>query len=197
MGKESPSPQNGKVPSDAVLDRDAVAPGRQRPEEILASTLSSTPHPEATDGWSERGRRIFLLTMAAAGALLVVAGLLVTNGLAPRSGTPAPVQTSPGNAVADQLLQSSSAGEAATTPPGSAPLALPLPAAPATRTATTAPPSSPAPVAANAPIANPTGATPAPASPSPSSTTIPFGGLVTKGLQAAQIGVPCQVVGGL
>ena len=198
MGKESPSPQNGEVPSgtalthDAALTRDASAPGRQRPEEILASTLSAASHPEVTDGWSERGKRIFLLSLAAAGVILVIAGLLVTNELAPRSGTPAPLRTGSGNGVPDHLLPASTNGEAATTTPASAPLALPLPASPATRPATTvAATPSPTAVGATTPAATTSnGATPAPASPSPT-TTVPCGGLVTRGLQAAQIQLPC------
>jgi hypothetical protein len=193
MGKESPSPQNGEVPSGTALTRDAAASGRQRPEEILASTLSAAPHPEVTDGWSERGRRMFLLSLAAAGVILVIAGLLVTNELAPRSGTPAPVQTGPGKGVPDQLLQASTNGDAPPTPPASAPLALPLPASPATRPATTVAGPSPTPVAVTTPATTTNkGATPAPASPSPApTTTVPCGGLVTRGLQAAQIQLPC------
>src|SRR6266576_1265766 len=107
MGKVSPSAQNDEVASDTAVSRDAaishgavpsngaVPTSRQRPEDILAHTLSATAHPEATDGWSSRGRRIFLIAMAAAGVLLVVAGLLVTSELAPGTGSPAPVQTGP------------------------------------------------------------------------------------------------------
>src|SRR5437764_8382708 len=107
MGKGPSSPQNGEV-ADAVLSRDAGASSRQRPEEILAQTLSAAPHPEATDGWSARGRRIFLIAMAVAGVVLVVAGLLVTKELAPGPGRPTPLESGPGNGgLADQLLQSS------------------------------------------------------------------------------------------
>src|SRR3954452_18997720 len=113
MGKGSPSPQNGEVASPP---RDVLTPARQRPEEILAQTLSAPPHPEATDGWSARGRRIFLVAMAAAGVLLVVAGLLVSKQLAPGPGNPAPLETGPGNGLADQLLQTS-AGDQGGGPP--------------------------------------------------------------------------------
>src|SRR5205085_3511255 len=54
---------NGEVPSDTALSHGAAAPGRQRPEEILAQTLSAPSHPEATDGWSSRGRRLFLIAL--------------------------------------------------------------------------------------------------------------------------------------
>src|SRR5947209_18306523 len=90
-----------------------VGPARQRPEEILAQTLTATSHPEATDGWSSRGRRIFLIAMAAAGVVLVVAGLLVTKQLAPRTGNPAPLETGPGNGLAGQLLQQSAGDQTA------------------------------------------------------------------------------------
>ena len=94
MGKGPPSPQNGEVP---------VVPSRQRPEEILAQTLGAAPRPGVTDGWSSQGRRIFLIVMAAAGIVLVIAGLLVTKELAPGPGSPAPLETGPGNGLAGQL----------------------------------------------------------------------------------------------
>src|SRR2546423_7148256 len=120
MGKEPSSPQNGEV-ADAVMSRDAGASSRQRPEEILAQTLSAAPHPEATDGWSSRGRRIFLIAMAVAGVILVVAGLLVTKELAPGPGRPTPLESGPGNGLADQLLQSSAGSE---QPPSTAQAAV-------------------------------------------------------------------------
>ena len=107
MGKSPRSPQNGEVPRHAALTENAATPARQRPEEILAQTLSAPPHPEATDEWSARGRRIFLIAMAVAGVVLVVAGLLVTKELAPGPGHPTPVESGPGNGLASQLLQSS------------------------------------------------------------------------------------------
>src|SRR5437588_12504697 len=120
MGKSPRSPQNGEVPSELA------APARQRPEDILAQTLSAPPHPEATDGWSSRGRRIFLVAMAVAGVLLVVAGLLVTNELAPGTGSPAPVQTGPGSGLANQLLETSS-GDQGGGPAPSSNIAIPIP----------------------------------------------------------------------
>src|SRR2546423_4120764 len=96
MGRGSRSPQNDEVPS--------AAPVRQRPEEILAQTLTAPPHPEATDGWSSRGRRIFLIAMAVAGVLLAVAGLLVTNEPPPGSRSPTPVQTSAASGSGERPL---------------------------------------------------------------------------------------------
>ena len=80
MGKGPRFAQNGEVATDAVtahdavVSRDAAAPGRQRPEEILAQTLTGPAHPEASDGWSPRGRRVFLIALAVAGVVLLVAG---------------------------------------------------------------------------------------------------------------------------
>jgi hypothetical protein len=125
MGKNHGSAQNGEVPSAPP------ATNRQRPEEILAQTLSAAPHPEATEGWSERGRRIFLIAMAAAGVVLVVAGLLVTKQLAPGPGNPRPLETGPGNDLASQLLQSTGSEQPAA--PGSATINIPLPSTPTTR----------------------------------------------------------------
>jgi hypothetical protein len=200
MAKGSPSPQNGEVP---VFPPDAAAPSRQRPEEILASTLTVAPHPEATDGWSARGRRIFLIAMAAAGVILVVVGLLVTNKLAPGAGTPAPVQTGPNGGLTDQLLRSGSE-EAPPTPAASTPLALPLPSTPTTAAAKAgAPSTAPVTPAVPAPSANTSapGATPAPApssSPLPTpTTTIPCAGLLGQTIQQAQIPIPCSASGAL
>jgi hypothetical protein len=189
-----------------VFPPDAAAPSRQRPEEILASTLTAAPHPEATDGWSQRGRRIFLIAMAAAGVVLVVVGLLVTKELAPGTGTPAPLQPGSSGGLGDQLLRSGGA-ETPTTSAAGTPLALPLPSTPTTSSAarvgggtpSTAPATSPAP-AANT-TANGTGATPAPSSPSSPSplptTTIPCAGLLGQTIQQAQIPIPCSATGAL
>src|SRR5947209_10757912 len=133
MGKGPSSPQNGEV-ADAVLSRDAGASSRQRPEEILAQTLSAPPHPEATDEWSARGRRIFLIAMAVAGVVLVVAGLLVTKELAPGPGHPTPVESGPGNGLASQLLQSSAGDQPPATAQAAAVGGI-LPATPTTRPA--------------------------------------------------------------
>jgi hypothetical protein len=182
MGKTARSPQNGKVPSETVA--------RQRPEEILAQTLSPAPHPEATDGWSARGRRIFLVAMAVAGVLLVVAGLLVSKELAPGPGNPAPLETGPGNGLADQLLQSSTE-PGPSTPSASTPIALPLPATPSTRATGTV---SPSPTPGTVPPPNPT-TNPRPQSTTPPpapTTTIPCGGLLGQGLQQTQIPLPCR-----
>ena len=111
MGKRPRSPQNGEVPNGTV------APGRQRPEEILAQTLRAPRHLEATDGWSTRGRRLFLVALALAGAILLAAGLLVTGELSPGPAQPKPLSTGPGNGVADQLLRPI-IDEGTTTPPG-------------------------------------------------------------------------------
>jgi hypothetical protein len=193
MGKRPTSAQNGEVPSDAAVRRDQAAPGRQRPEEILAHTLSAPPHPEVTDGWSARGRHIFLAAMAVAGVVLVVAGLLVTKQLAPGTGRPAPVQTGPGNGLAGQLLQTSE-GDQSASPPGSTPLALPLPSTPTTRPAK-ASAASPNPVTTAGPSALPTptpqqqttATTPAPLAPT---TTLPCTGLLGQTVQ--QIQLPCR-----
>jgi hypothetical protein len=197
MGKGSPSPQNGEVP---VFPPDAPAPSRQRPEEILASTLTAAPHPEATDGWSARGRRIFLIAMAAAGVILVVVGLLVTKELAPGAGTPAPVRTGPNGGLTDQLLRSGGE-EAPPTPAASTPLALPLPSTPTTPAAKAgAPSTSPVTPALPASNANATGATaPAPSSSPPPgpTTTIPCAGLLGQTIQQAQIPLPCSTTGAL
>ena len=201
MCKRPRSPQNGEVPGDAAL-RDPRAtdggtpPTRQRPEDILAQTLSAPARPGSGDGWSSQGRRIFLICMAVAGVVLVVAGLLVTNELAPGPSNPAPLQTGPGNGLADQLLQSD-AEQSPPTPSASAPLPLPLPPA-STATShsqrtdasdpTTAPGLGPVPsnVAANdrptpttVPSRNPT-------------TTLPCQGLVGQTLQQSQL-LPCKL----
>src|SRR5436305_2030413 len=121
---------------DAAVERVAatVPAGRLgQPSDIadaclfLASDLSAFTtgaNPEATDGWSSRGRRIFLIAMAVAGVLLVVAGLLVTNELAPGSGSPTPVQTGGASGLANQLLETSSANQA---PASSSDIAIPIP----------------------------------------------------------------------
>jgi hypothetical protein len=195
MGKRPSSPQNGEVPS--ALSHDAVAPARQRPEEILAQTLSAAPHPEATDGWSSRGRRIFLVAMAVAGVILVVAGLLVTKELAPGPGRPTPLESGPGNGLADQLLQSS----AGVQPPAPADAQARdvvrglLPATPTTRPAREGATSSPGAVSPALPTqpSGSTQSTPGTTVPPPSpTTTVPCGGLLGPGLQQAQIPLPCR-----
>jgi hypothetical protein len=201
MGKGPPFAQNDEVASDLVA-RDTAAPGeatartealssRQRPEEILAQTLSRSPHPEATDGWAAQRRRIFLIAMAAAGVILVVAGLLVTRELAPGTGRPAPVETGPGTGLANQLLETS-AGSQTGGPPPSTDIAIPIPSTPTTRPARAVGGASPSPIASLAPTAQPNAQQPTTATTQPPSptTTVPCGGLIGQGLQ--QIQLPCQ-----
>jgi hypothetical protein len=184
MGKNHGSAQNGEVPSAPP------ATNRQRPEEILAQTLSAAPHPEATEGWSERGRRIFLIAMAAAGVVLVVAGLLVTKQLAPGPGNPAPLESGPGNGLADQLLHNEQPA-----PPAPATINIPLPTTQTTRPSKGAqsltplsPPVLTAPAApSQSAAATPTTAPPQTQSPS---TTLPCG-LLGQSLQQAQLPIPC------
>jgi len=196
MGKGPPTAQNDEVPSDteargvATSPTNAVAPSRQRPEEILAQTLSASPHPEATDGWSQRGRRIFLIAMAAAGVILVVAGLLVTKELAPGPGRPAPLETGPGNGLANQLLQSAGDQGVGPQPSGNIAIPLPLPSTPTTRPAgTTGLSSSPTPPAPGRTSDTRTTTPPSTQPPSPT-TTIPCSGLLGQSLQ--QIQLPCN-----
>jgi hypothetical protein len=176
-----------------VARSDVTTPVRQRPEDILAQTLSSAPHPEATDEWSARGRRIFLAAMAAAGVLLVVAGLLVTKELAPGAGNPAPLETGPGNGLADQLFRSG--GETVpTTPAASNPIALPLPTTASARPARIGAPS-PTPVASAVGTPQPNNGTDQATAPNPPpapTTTIPCGGILGQSLQQAQIPLPCR-----
>lgn len=189
MGKRPRSAQNGEVANDAVLSHDAAAPGRQRPEEILAQTLTAPRHVEATDAWSARGRRLFLVALALAGAILVAAGLLITGELGPGPGQSSPLSTGPGNGVADQLLRPITQ-EATTATTASA--ALPLPA-----TATTHPAGGSTP--RQLPGVTPTPVTTVPNSPPPTTppqqqsptTTLPCG-LLGQGLQSAQVPLPCQ-----
>jgi len=204
MCKRSRSPQNGEVAGDAALRdvgavEETAAPSRQRPEEILAQTLSGPGRQETADGWSAKGRRVFLLCMAVAGVVLVVAGLLVTKELAPRPGNPAPLETGPGNGVADQLLRSSS-GEEPPPAPSSASAPLPLPLAPApTSGPTRSNVLAPSPVATDAP-GQATGGTTGPttptttAPPSPT-TTLPCSGVIGQTLQQSQL-LPCRLGSG-
>src|SRR5438094_261554 len=211
MGKGASSAQNDEVASDTAVSHDAafspdtassndtasthdaVPPSRQRPEEILAQTLSATAHPEATDGWSSRGRRIFLIAMAAAGVLLVLAGLLVTNELAPGTGSPAPVQTGPGSGLTNQLLETSSGGQGGGPGPSSD-IAIPIPATPTTRPSKTLAPS-PGPVPPQAPYNQPPNntqpTTPPTTQPSSPTTTLPCSGLLGQGIQQA-VPLPCN-----
>jgi len=165
---------------------------RQRPEEILAQTLSAPPHPEATDGWSARGRRLFLIAMAAAGVILVVAGLLVTKQLAPGPGNPQPLETGPGTGLANQLLQSSVGDQPPSTVAPS--INIPLPSTPTTLPArptdgTSAQLAVPGAPASSTPANSGTthGGTPPTTAP-PTPTTIPTCGLLGQGL--ASTGLP-------
>jgi hypothetical protein len=172
-----------------------AAPVRQRPEEILAQTLTAPLHPEATDGWSSRGRRIFLIAMAVAGVLLVVAGLLVTKELAPGPGNPAPLETGPGNGLADQLLKSG--GEAPpSTQSANGAIALPLPVTPATRPAAVVGAThTPAQAPSTAPLVKDS-TTPTTTAPHPTTTTVPCAGLIGQSLQSTQL-LPCSAGTGL
>ena len=169
-----------------------MPPSRQRPEEILAHTLSATAHPEATDGWSSRGRRIFLIAMAVAGVLLVVAGLLVTNELAPGTGSPAPVQTGPGSGLANQLLETSNSDQGGGPAPSSN-IAIPIPSTPTTSLPKTVGPSPgpvpPQPTNNQPPTTQPT--TPTTTRPPSPTTTLPCSGLLGQGIQQA-VPLPCQ-----
>ncbi len=182
MGKRPRSPQNGEVPSGTV------APGRQRPEEILAQTLSAPLHPEATDGWSPRGRRLFLVALALAGAILLVAGLLLTGELSPGPGQPKPVQTGPGNGVFDQLLRPVT--DETTTAPAAA-AQLPLPATPTSRPAAGTTPRQPPGVSPTPVTTTRDTYTTTPTTVPRSTTTLPCG-ILGQGLQSAQVPIPCQ-----
>lgn len=182
MGRASRSPQNDEVPS--------AAPVRQRPEEILAQTLTAPPHPEATDEWSSRGRRVFLIVMAVAGVLLVVAGLLVTKELAPGPGNPAPLETGPGNGLAGQLLKPGEEAPPSTQSPSGV-IALPLSVTPTTRSASGGPNQSPGEGPSTAPLVK-DGTTPTPTTvPRSTTTTVPCAGLIGQSLQSTQL-LPCR-----
>jgi hypothetical protein len=117
MGKHSRSPQNGEVPQDSPP---AV---RLRPEEILAKTFSVPFPTEANEGWSPRARRLFLVALAVAGAVLVLSGLLLTGELGSGPGTPQPLGTGPditapgGGLLSPLVDQPGAATPPATTPP--------------------------------------------------------------------------------
>ena len=187
MGRGRRSPQNDEVPS--------AAPVRQRPEEILAQTLTAPPHPEATDEWSSRGRRIFLVAMAVAGVLLVVAGLLVTKELAPGQGNPAPLETGPGNGLAGQLLKPGADQPASTqTTDGvfagtlsPSPTARPAAGLGASQTPAAAPSTAPS-------VKDST--TPTTTKPQTTTTTLPCAGLIGQSLQDTQL-LPCRAGTGL
>jgi len=157
------------------------------PRRFLAQTLSAPRHLEATDAWSARGRRLFLVALALAGAILLAAGLLITGELGPGAGQPSPLSTGPGNGVADQLLRPvTQEGTTATT----AGAALSLPATATTRPAGGSTPSqlpgvTPTPVT-TAPTIKTTQSTTPPPSPT---TTLPCG-ILGQGLQSAQVPLP-------
>jgi len=187
MGRDSRSPQNDEVPT--------AAPVRQRPEEILAQTLAAPRHPEATDGWSPQGRRIFLVAMAVAGVLLVVAGLLVTKELAPGPGTPAPLETGPGTGLAGQLLKPG-ADEPPSTQSSNSVIALPLTTTPTARPVSSAAPNqTPAQIPSTAPLVKDS-PTPTTTVPQPTTTTLPCAGLIGQSLQSTQL-LPCRAGTGL
>jgi hypothetical protein len=177
MGKALHSRQNGKVPPDFPR---AV---RLRPEEILAQTLTIALPAETTDGWSPKGRRLFLAALAVAGVLLVVTGLVLTGELGPGPGRPQPVATGPdAGGLGSGLL-----GPIA-TPAGGPPISTATP--PSTiRTAAPAvtPATRPAPGAVETPTTQATRPAPPPPPPpsgSPTSTTLPCNLLGAQGLSA-------------
>src|SRR5438309_5578165 len=93
MGKRLASPQNGEVAGDYENG------ARRRPEEIVADAFAEHVPVKATDGWSVRSRRTVLLAMAAAGAVMVVAGLVLTSGLGPSPASPRPLESGPDASV--------------------------------------------------------------------------------------------------
>jgi len=125
--------------------------------------------------------------MAAAGVILLVAGLLVSKQLAPGQGRPTPLETGPGNGLANQLLQSSGGDQPAPTAVPS--INIPIPSAP---TAHPAPGSeqpsaqvvTPSPSTDNNTTVNTTPPTTTPHS----TTTLPCG-LLNQGLQSAGLPV--------
>ncbi|MBV8234612.1 MAG: hypothetical protein JO075_02810 [Acidimicrobiia bacterium] len=181
------------MPTKTALPQTTAPPPRQRPEEILAQTLSGPAHPSPSDGWSPRGRGMFLLAMAVAGVLLVIAGLLVTKSLAPGPGNGKPLETGPGDGVAGQLLQTSGAGQPpSTAAPG---INIPLTPTPAAHSAQAPGPAAPAPAPAasaspSAPADNTTHATTPPTTTPPPhpTTTLPCGLL---GQSVSQVLFPC------
>ena len=197
MGKGPRFAQNGEVATDAVtahdavVSRDAAAPGRQRPEEILAQTLTGPAHPEASDGWSPRGRRVFLIALAVAGVVLLVAGLLITSELGPGPGQLTPLESVPGNGLADQLLRPVTE-QGSTTPPAS--IGLPLPVTPTTvpsaRSQRGQAPNAVTPDSAPT-VDNSHSSTPTTTASTSPTTTLPCNPL-SQGLQQAQLPLPCR-----
>src|SRR5205823_8032450 len=106
-------------------------------------------------GWSVRSRRTILLVMAAAGAVMVSAGLVLTGGLGPGPGRPRPIQAGPeASVLAQSLLRPLAEQQDITTPSTAA--ASPLPTAPSS---TVRP--------GETPVAPPATPGPAPAGPQP------------------------------
>jgi hypothetical protein len=131
--------------------------------------------------------------MAAAGVVLVIAGLLVSKQLAPGPGNPTPLESGPGNGLASQLLQSTGAEQPAVPAPGTI-NNIPLPSTPTTRPSKGASQasSSLSPAFATAPsdqTQTTTATTTATTTPTTTPTTLPCG-LLGQGLQQAQI-LPC------
>ena len=185
MGKTPRSPQNDKVPEDTER-----AP-RLRPEEILAQTFATHVPLQSSDGWSPKGRRLFLAAMALAGALFLAAGLVLTGELGPGpGGGSTPLESGPNAGALTGALLPDNSQTAATPAPGP--------------TATTAPglrprnggPAVIAPTQNNDPTqpeSTPTTVTrgPQPTTPPPPTTTVPCSVLGSRAL-GAQIPPLCR-----
>ena len=129
---------------------------------------------------------MFLIALAVAGVVLLVAGLLITSELGPGPGQPTPLESGPGNGLADQLLRPVTE-QGSTTPPAS--IGLPLPVTPtivpSARIQRGQTPNA-APTVDNSHSSTPTTT----ASTSPT-TTLPCNPL-SQGLQQAQLPLPCR-----
>src|SRR5207249_1739594 len=123
MGKRRPPAQNDQVAEDSENG------ARRSPEDIVADAFLEHIPASATEGWSVRSRRTILLFMAAAGAVMVSAGLVLTGGLGPGPGRPRPIQAGPeASVLAQSLLRPLAEQQDVTTPSTAA--ASPLPTAP-------------------------------------------------------------------
>ena len=130
------------------------------------------------------------MDLALAGAILLAAGLLLTGELGPGPGQPRPLESGPGNGVADQLLRPVT-DEGTTTPPAN--VLLPLPATPTTLPAAgTTPRQAPGVSPVPATTVPSTDAPPTTSSPPQQSTTTLPCGILGQGLQSAQVPLPCK-----
>jgi len=174
MGKTPRSAQNGEVPEETQHAT------RLRPEEIVARSFQNpfTPDSNGGDGWSPRARRLFLVGLAVAGAVLVTIGILFTGEIGPGLGTPSPVETGPTNGLrgtvpfgVEQPPVTPAASPTTAKPSNpTTPTASPaLPALPESQSQTpSADPAQPAPASA---AAAPTTETTKPAPKTPTTTT--------------------------